>query len=183
MSKGRRRLPRAPLVWRGGSGGGVGSWGEAEIDPKSGGVRERMALVECVPNISEGRDRAVIDAVAAEIERTEGCTLLDVDPGQATNRTVITFVGDPDSVVEGAFRVIAKAAELIDMSGHQGEHPRMGATDITPRGPTAFPKLTIDPQPGLLVIFPCWLYHYVNPFRGKGERISIAFNIRLKIEG
>ncbi len=96
-----------------------------------------MALVECVPNISEGRDRAVIDAVAAEIDRAEGCTLLDVDPGQATNRTVITFVGDPDSVVEGAFHLIAKAAELIDMSGHKGEHARMGATDVCPFVPVS----------------------------------------------
>ena len=94
-----------------------------------------MALVECVPNISEGRDRAVIDAVTAEIERTDGCTLLDVDPGQATNRTVITFVGDPDSVVEGAFRVIAKAAELIDMTGH-------GVTGM--RGLATGPVFTAD---------------------------------------
>ena len=96
-----------------------------------------MALVECVPNISEGRDRAIIDAVTAEVERTDGCTLLDVDPGQATNRTVITIVGDPDSVVEGAFRLIAKAAELIDMSGHKGEHARMGATDVCPFVPVS----------------------------------------------
>ncbi len=96
-----------------------------------------MALVECVPNISEGRDRAIIDAVTAEIDRTEGCTLLDVDPGQATNRTVITFVGTPDAAVEGAFRLIAKAAELIDMSRHSGEHSRMGATDVCPFVPVS----------------------------------------------
>ncbi len=89
-------------------------------------------IVECVPNISEGRDRAVIDAVAGVIHQVEGCTLLDVDPGAATNRTVITFVGSPEVVVEGAFRIIEKAAELIDMRQHHGEHPRFGATDVCP---------------------------------------------------
>ena len=75
-----------------------------------------MKLIECVPNISEGRDRAVIDAVAAEVSATDGVKLLDVDPGQATHRTVITLAGSPDAVVEAAFRVIRKAAALIDMS-------------------------------------------------------------------
>ena len=91
-----------------------------------------MKLIECVPNISEGRDRAVIDAVAAEAAGTEGVRLLDVDPGEATNRTVITFAGPPDAVCEAAFRVIRKASELIDMSRHSGEHARMGATDVCP---------------------------------------------------
>jgi glutamate formiminotransferase/formiminotetrahydrofolate cyclodeaminase len=91
-----------------------------------------MKLIECVPNISEGRDRAVIDAVAAEVRDTDGAMLLDVDPGEATNRTVITFAGSPDAVVEAAFRVIRRAAELIDMSKHQGAHARMGATDVCP---------------------------------------------------
>jgi glutamate formiminotransferase/formiminotetrahydrofolate cyclodeaminase len=91
-----------------------------------------MKLIECVPNISEGRDRAIIDAVTAEVSDTEGAVLLDVDPGVATNRTVITFAGEPDAVVEAAFRLIRKAAELIDMSKHQGEHARMGATDVCP---------------------------------------------------
>lgn len=91
-----------------------------------------MKLIECVPNISEGRDRAVIDAVTAVVSDTEGAVLLDVDPGAATNRTVITFAGPPDAVVEAAFRLIRKAAELIDMSKHRGEHPRMGATDVCP---------------------------------------------------
>jgi glutamate formiminotransferase/formiminotetrahydrofolate cyclodeaminase len=90
-----------------------------------------MALVECVPNISEGRDRAVIDAVVQAAEKA-GVTILDVDPGQATNRTVITFVGTPEQAVRGAFLLIAKASELIDMSKHKGEHPRMGATDVCP---------------------------------------------------
>jgi glutamate formiminotransferase / formiminotetrahydrofolate cyclodeaminase len=91
-----------------------------------------MKLIECVPNFSEGRDRAVIDAIAAEISGTPGAVLLDVDPGAATNRTVVTFIGGPDAVEEAAFRAIKKAAALIDMSRHHGEHPRMGATDVCP---------------------------------------------------
>jgi len=91
-----------------------------------------MKLIECVPNFSEGADRVVIDAITAEIASVDGAVLLDVDPGVATNRTVVTFVGPPDAVEEAAFRAIAKAAELIDMTGHSGEHPRMGATDVCP---------------------------------------------------
>jgi glutamate formiminotransferase/formiminotetrahydrofolate cyclodeaminase len=91
-----------------------------------------MKLIECVPNFSEGRDRAVIDAIAAEISGTPGAMLLDVDPGAATNRTVVTFVGPPEAVEEAAFRAIRKAAQLIDMSRHRGEHARMGATDVCP---------------------------------------------------
>ena len=96
-----------------------------------------MKLVECVPNISEGRDHAVIDAVTAEVKAVDGVTLLDVDPGADTNRTVITFVGEPDQVVEAAFRLIRKAAELIDMTTHTGEHPRQGATDVCPFVPVS----------------------------------------------
>jgi glutamate formiminotransferase/formiminotetrahydrofolate cyclodeaminase len=91
-----------------------------------------MKLIECVPNFSEGRDRAVIDAIAAEIAGTEGAALLDVDPGAATNRTVVTFLGPPEAVEEAAVRAIRKAAELIDMRKHRGEHPRIGATDVCP---------------------------------------------------
>jgi len=94
-----------------------------------------MALVECVPNFSEGRNRNVIKAITDEIESVEGATLLDVDPGKATNRTVVTFAGTPEAVVEAAFQAIKKAKELIDMSGHMGEHPRMGATDVCPLVP------------------------------------------------
>jgi glutamate formiminotransferase/formiminotetrahydrofolate cyclodeaminase len=94
-------------------------------------------LIECVPNISEGRDRAKIDAIAAVVETVEGVRLLDVDPGNSTHRTVITFVGPPETIVEAAFRLIKKAGELIDMSKHQGEHPRMGATDVCPFVPVA----------------------------------------------
>jgi glutamate formiminotransferase/formiminotetrahydrofolate cyclodeaminase len=96
-----------------------------------------MKLIECVPNFSEGRDRTVIDAIAAEIQGTPGAMLLDVDPGAATNRTVVTFVGEPDVVEEAAFRAIRKAAILIDMSRHRGEHPRLGATDVCPLIPVS----------------------------------------------
>src|SRR5690606_22977547 len=92
-------------------------------------------LIECVPNISEGRDMAKINAIACVVETVEGVKLLDIDPGKSTNRTVITFVGHPEQVIEAAFRLIKIAAELIDMSKHTGEHPRMGATDVCPLVP------------------------------------------------
>jgi glutamate formiminotransferase/formiminotetrahydrofolate cyclodeaminase len=91
-----------------------------------------MKLIECVPNFSEGRDRGVIDRITREIAATPGAALLDVDPGVATNRTVVTCAGPPGAVEEAAFRAIARAAELIDMAGHSGEHARMGATDVCP---------------------------------------------------
>ena len=94
-----------------------------------------MALIECVPNISEGRDPKVIKAITDVVETVDGVKLLDVDPGKSTNRTVITFAGAPEPVIEAAFRLIKKAAELIDMSKHSGEHPRMGATDVCPLVP------------------------------------------------
>jgi len=94
-------------------------------------------LIECVPNISEGRDARIINEVSSIVETVEGVKLLDVDPGKATNRTVITFVGEPDPVIEAAFRLIKKASELIDMSKHSGEHPRFGATDVCPLVPIA----------------------------------------------
>lgn len=94
-------------------------------------------LIECVPNISEGRDMNIIKQVTDEIEKVEGVKLLDVDPGATTNRTVITFVGEPKQVCEAAFRVIKKASELIDMSQHHGDHPRFGATDVCPLIPVA----------------------------------------------
>jgi glutamate formiminotransferase len=94
-------------------------------------------LVECVPNISEGRDAVKIKAVTDVVNTVEGVKLLDVDPGKATNRTVITFVGEPQAAVEAAFKVIKKAAEVIDMSTHSGEHPRFGATDVCPFVPVA----------------------------------------------
>src|ERR1700719_209050 len=89
-------------------------------------------LIECVPNFSEGRDTHVIRQITDAIESVEGVSLLDVDPGASTNRTVVTFVGSPEAVIEAAFRGIKKAAELIDMRKHKGAHPRMGATDVCP---------------------------------------------------
>ena len=94
-------------------------------------------IVECVPNFSEGRDQAVIDAIAAAIRSIEGVTLLDIDPGAATNRTVMTMVGPPQGVVEAAFQAIATAADRIDMRNHSGAHPRMGATDVCPFVPVS----------------------------------------------
>ena len=94
-------------------------------------------LIECVPNISEGRDMNIINQVTAEIEKVEGVKLLDVDPGQTTNRTVITFVGEPEQACEAAFRVVKKAAELIDMRQYHGAHPRQGATDVCPLIPVS----------------------------------------------
>ena len=92
-------------------------------------------LIECVPNISEGRDMAKINMIANVVETVDGVKLLDIDPGKATNRTVITFVGEPEPVIEAAFKLIKKASELIDMSKHTGEHPRFGATDVCPLVP------------------------------------------------
>ena len=99
-------------------------------------------LIECVPNISEGRDKDKINAIASVVETVEGVKLLNVDPGAATNRTVITFVGEPEPVVEAAFLLIQKAAELIDMSKQSGEHPRFGATDVCPMIPIS--NITMD---------------------------------------
>ena len=94
-------------------------------------------IVECVPNFSEGRDKGIIRQITDVIEQTEGVKLLDVDPGEATNRTVVTFVGEPEAVVEAAFKAVKKAGELIDMSKHHGAHPRMGATDVLPLVPVS----------------------------------------------
>ena len=99
-------------------------------------------IIECVPNISEGRDMNIINQVTAEIEKVEGVKLLDVDPGATTNRTVITFVGEPEPVCEAAYRVVKKAAELIDMRNHHGDHPRQGATDVCPLIPVS--NITMD---------------------------------------
>lgn len=95
-----------------------------------------MAIVECVPNFSEGRDRRIIDQIVAAMA-VDGCQVLDVDPGAATNRTVVTMVGEPEAVLEGAFQGIRAAAQLIDMRRHKGAHPRMGATDVCPFVPVS----------------------------------------------
>ena len=94
-------------------------------------------IIECVPNFSEGRDMSIINQITKSITNTDGVKLLNVDPGDATNRTVVTFVGEPEAVIEGAFRAIKTASELIDMSKHHGEHPRIGATDVCPLIPIA----------------------------------------------
>ena len=97
----------------------------------------KNALIECVPNFSEGVDLGIIKQITDQIESVEGVMLLDVDPGKATNRTVVTFVGHPEKVIEAAYLAIKKASELIDMSKHKGEHPRMGATDVCPLIPVS----------------------------------------------
>src|SRR5450432_578504 len=94
-------------------------------------------IIECVPNFSEGNNGEVIKQITDEIEAVAGVRLLNVDPGKATNRTVVTFVGSPEAVIEAAYRSIKKAGELIDMRQHKGEHPRMGATDVCPLIPIA----------------------------------------------
>src|SRR4029077_5028388 len=101
-----------------------------------------MKLVECVPNISEGRRPEIYDAVAAAAASVAGVTLLNVDPGADTNRTVITFVGEPEAVLEGAFQLVKKGLELIDMANHRGAHPRIGAVDVVPFIPVA--DVTMD---------------------------------------
>ena len=129
------------------------------------------ALIECVPNFSEGRDLDVIRQVTARIESVEGATLLHVDPGKATNRTVVTFAGSPDGVVEAAFRAIAAAAELIDMRRHTGEHPRMGATDVCPLVPisgitmeeTAEHARRLAERVGRELGIPVYLYEAAQP--------------------
>jgi len=96
-----------------------------------------MKLVECVPNFSEGRDKEKVNAITKEIETTPQVKLLDVDPGETTNRTVVTFIGTPEGVKEAAFKAIKKAAEVIDMSKHKGAHSRIGATDVCPFVPVS----------------------------------------------
>ncbi|MEO7522496.1 MAG: glutamate formimidoyltransferase [Ferruginibacter sp.] len=130
-----------------------------------------MQLIECVPNFSEGVDLNIINQVTAEIEAVEGVRLLNVDPGKATNRTVVTMVGAPGQVIEAAFRCIKKAGELIDMSKHKGEHPRMGATDVCPLIPianismeeTAVFAQTLAKRVGEELALPVYLYEAAQP--------------------
>ena len=145
-------------------------------------------IVECVPNISEGRNRSVIDVVTNEIEKVPGVTLLDVDPGEDTNRTVITFVGDPEGIVDSAFRVIARAAELIDMYKHTGAHARMGATDVCPFVPVS--GVTMDDcvelanklgqRVGDELGIPVYLYEYAA---SRPERANLADCRKGEFEG
>jgi glutamate formiminotransferase/formiminotetrahydrofolate cyclodeaminase len=100
-------------------------------------MNNSLRLVECVPNFSEGRDMEIIKQITDSIEKHKGVKLLDVDPGEATNRTVVTFVGTPEAICDAAFDAVKKARELIDMRNHHGAHPRMGATDVLPLIPVA----------------------------------------------
>ena len=134
-------------------------------------------LIECVPNFSEGNDLSVIKQITHEIEMVEGVKLLNTDPGRATNRTVVTFVGEPDAVVEAAFRAIKKAGELIDMAKHKGEHPRMGATDVCPLIPIANISMEETAQyanklakrVGLELGIPVYLYETAQPERSRSN--------------
>jgi glutamate formiminotransferase / formiminotetrahydrofolate cyclodeaminase len=128
-------------------------------------------LIECVPNFSEGVNLDIIRQITNEVESVEGVRLLNVDPGKATNRTVVTFVGEPDRVIEAAFLAIKKAGELIDMSKHKGEHPRMGATDVCPLIPianismeeTAEYARKLAKRVGEELQIPAYLYEYTQP--------------------
>lgn len=141
-----------------------------------------MKLIECVPNFSEGRDKKKIEEIANAIRSVPGVNLLDIDPGEATNRTVFTFVGNPEAVLEGAFQGIKKASEIIDMRKHKGEHPRMGATDVCPfvplQGATMEDCIEIAKKLGKRVWeelkIPVYLYEYAATSE---ERKSLA-NIR-----
>jgi glutamate formiminotransferase/formiminotetrahydrofolate cyclodeaminase len=134
-------------------------------------------LIECVPNFSEGLDTALIKSITDEIEKIDGVKLLDVDPGKATNRTVVTFVGSPDAVVEAAFHSIKRASELIDMSKHKGEHPRMGATDVCPLIPLS--GITVEEtvkyanklaeRVGRELGIPVYLYEYAQPNKDRSN--------------
>jgi glutamate formiminotransferase/formiminotetrahydrofolate cyclodeaminase len=134
-------------------------------------------LIECVPNFSEGVNLAIIKQITDEIETVEGVRLLNVDPGKATNRTVVTFVGEPEKVIEAAFLAIKKAGELIDMSKHKGEHPRMGATDVCPLIPIA--NITMEEtaeyarqlakRVGEELHIPAYLYEYAQADKSRSN--------------
>ncbi|MDB5284389.1 MAG: ftcD [Bacteroidota bacterium] len=152
-------------------------------------------IIECVPNFSEGQDMGIIKQITDAIESTEGVKLLNVDPGKGTNRTVVTFVGDENAVVEAAFRAISKAAELIDMRTHKGEHPRFGATDVCPFIPIANATMEdciacakkLGERVGKELKIPVYLYEYAAtaPHRKNlasvraGEYEGIAQKIKL----
>ncbi len=134
-------------------------------------------LIECVPNFSEGVNLDIIRQITNEIETVEGVRLLNVDPGKATNRTVVTFVGEPGKVIEAAFLAIKKAGELIDMSKHKGEHPRMGATDVCPLIPianismeeTAEYARILAKRVGEELHIPVYLYEYAQPDKSRNN--------------
>jgi glutamate formiminotransferase/formiminotetrahydrofolate cyclodeaminase len=134
-------------------------------------------LIECVPNFSEGVNLTIIKQITDEIETVEGVRLLNVDPGKATNRTVVTFVGEPEKVIEAAFLAIKKAGELIDMSKHKGEHPRMGATDVCPLIPisnitmaeTAEYARQLAKRVGEELRIPAYLYEYAQADKNRSN--------------
>jgi glutamate formiminotransferase/formiminotetrahydrofolate cyclodeaminase len=137
-------------------------------------------LIECVPNFSEGNDMNLIKQITNVIEAVEGVRLLNVDPGKATNRTVVTFIGTPDVVIEAAFQAIKKAGELIDMSKHKGEHPRMGATDVCPLIPIANISMEetaqwaqkLGERVGKELALPVYLYEAAQPDK-KRNNLSV----------
>ncbi|TWR24472.1 glutamate formimidoyltransferase [Mucilaginibacter achroorhodeus] len=134
-------------------------------------------LIECVPNFSEGVNMGIIKQITDEVESVDGVRLLNVDPGKATNRTVVTFVGEPEQVIEAAFRAIKKAGELIDMSKQKGEHPRMGATDVCPLIPianismeeTAEYAVKLAKRVGEQLQIPAYLYEYAQPNKSRSN--------------
>ena len=136
-----------------------------------------MKLIECVPNFSEGNDLTIIKQITDEIEKVEGVRLLNVDPGKATNRTVVTMVGEPSQVTEAAFNAIKKAGELIDMRKHRGEHPRMGATDVCPLIPIANISMEetvkfaqhLAKKVGEELNIPVYLYEAAQPDKGRNN--------------
>lgn len=136
-----------------------------------------IKLIECVPNFSEGVNLTIIKQITDEIETVEGVRLLNVDPGKATNRTVVTFVGEPEKVIEAAFLAIKKAGELIDMSKHKGEHPRMGATDVCPLIPisnitmaeTAEYARQLAKRVGEELRIPAYLYEYAQADKNRSN--------------
>ena len=140
-----------------------------------------MQIIECVPNFSEGNDLNIIKEITDEIEAVENARLLNVDPGKATNRTVVTFVGSPQAVVEAAFRAIKRAGELIDMSKHKGEHPRMGATDVCPLIPvsnismeeTAGWAQKLAKRIGEELLLPVYLYESAQPKKWRSNLSAI----------
>ena len=147
-----------------------------------------MAIVECVPNFSEGRDMSVINKITAEIENIKGVELLDVDPGEATNRTVVTFAGDPEAAIEAAFNAIKMAAELIDMQVHHGAHPRFGATDVCPFVPVSDISIEecvalarkLGERVGNELGIPVYLYEYAA---NQPERQNLAYCRQGEYEG
>ena len=151
-------------------------------------MNTQQQLIECVPNFSEGVNLNIIKQITDTIEQVEGVRLLNVDPGKATNRTVVTFVGHPKAVIDAAFLAIKKASELIDMTKHKGEHPRMGATDVCPLIPisgitmeeTAKYAQQLAKRVGEELNIPAYLYEHAQP---KAERKNLSIIRNGEYEG